>query len=154
MTPAAILFCTTLVTAVPHGSVAEQSCRYIEPPSTGARSSVQEVPAQNGTKASILAPSTQTAQVSPAAPIPQDTQVASVAPVTRIAPVPRIASPISKSVVRVSKLNKPKTRRRIAHLTTFRRYSKVVVSPTANHIFDKEENISFWEKLKNFDLLK
>lgn len=69
-------------------------------------------------------------------------------------PIAQAAAPISKPVVKVAKLYKQKMRRRVAHLTTFRRYGKIVVSPTASEISNKKERPSFWEEIKRFDLFK
>ncbi len=137
MTPAAIYFCTTLVTAVPHGSIAQHDCRFVEPPFTGTRTSALEVPVQSAMNASVpvLAATT---TVTP--------------PTTRI--IDPIARRISKPVVRIAKVYQPKIRRRVAHLTTFRRYGKIVVSPTASESSDRKEQYSFWEKLKRFELFK
>ena len=137
MTPAAIYFCTTLVTAVPHGSVAQHDCRFVEPPFTGTRASALEVPVQSAMNTNVPAPAS-TSIVAP--------------PATRISDP--IAKPISKPVVRIAKLYQPKIRRRVAHLTTFRRYGKIVVSPTASESSDRKEQYSFWDKLKRFDLFK
>jgi hypothetical protein len=145
VTPAAVLFCTTLVTAVPHGSVVEHNCRFVEPPFTGTRTSALEVPLQSVANAKAISPTPQVAQSS---------QVAPVAPVAPIAPVARVAAPVSKPVVKLAKLYKPKTRRRIAHLTTFRRYGKIMVSPASSEISDKKEHYSFWEQLKHFTAIK
>ncbi len=133
MTPAAILFCTTLVTAVPHGSVVQHDCRFVEPPFTGTRASALEVPAQNAAITNVPALAVN----------------ANVAPQT-----PHVANPVAKRVVRVSKLYKPKMGRRVAHLTTFRRYGKIVVSPTASQSSDRKEQYSFWDKLRRFELFK
>jgi hypothetical protein len=135
VTPAAVLFCTTLVTAIPHGSVVEHNCRFVEPPFTGTRTSALEVPVQS------------VANVNAIPPTPQVAQSSQVAPAT---PVARVAAPVSKPVVKLAKLYKPKTRRRIAHLTTFRRYGKIMVSPASSEISDKKEHYSFWEQLKRF----
>jgi hypothetical protein len=129
VTPAAILFCTTLVTAVPHGSIAQHDCRMLEPPFTGTRTTALEVPVHNDMNANVVLP---------------------------VQPAPQ---PVAKPVVRVAKLykpraNTPKTRLRVAHLTTFRRYGKYVVSPTASEISKKKERTSFWEEIKRFDLFK
>lgn len=124
MTPAAILFCTTLVTAVPHGSIAQHNCRYLEPPFTGSRTTALDRPVEKEMIADVALP------------------------------IAQAAAPISKPVVKVAKLYKQKMRRRVAHLTTFRRYGKIVVSPTASEISNKKERPSFWEEIKRFDLFK
>ena len=124
MTPAAILFCTTLVTAVPHGSIAKNNCRYLEPPFTGTRTTALDRPVQKEIIADV--------------PL----QVA------------QAAAPIAKPDVKTAKHYKQKMRRRVAHLTTFRRYGKIVVSPTASEISNKKERASFWEEIKRFDLFK
>lgn len=142
MTPAAILFCTTLVTAVPHGSIAQQDCRFVDPPFTGSRTTAQDVPVRSGMNSNSVLPTRQFSQVA---------QVATIAPV---APVVPVAEPISKPVVKIVRLYKQKVRRRVAHLTTFRRYGKFMVSPTAIEIPKKNEQYTFWEKLKRFDLFK
>jgi hypothetical protein len=81
--------------------------------------------------------------------VPQPTSNAIVVP-----PVAHVAVPIAKPVVRMSKLYKPKMRRRVAHLTTFRRYGQVMVLPAASEISNKKEPFSFWEKLKRFEPFK
>lgn len=124
MTPAAILFCTTLVTAVPHGSIAQHNCRYLEPPFTGSRTTALDRPVEKEMIADVALP------------------------------IAQAVAPISKPVVKVAKLYKQKMRRRVAHLTTFRRYGKIVVSPTASEISNKKERPSFWEEIKRFDLFK
>jgi hypothetical protein len=131
VTPAAILFCTTIVTAVPHGSIAQHDCRFLEPPFTGTKATVLDVPVHNDTHANVVLPIAQTA-----------------------APIADAAAPIAKPVVKTAKLYKSKMRRRVAHLTTFRRIGKYVVSPTASEISNKKERYSFWEEIKRFDPFK
>jgi hypothetical protein len=136
VTPAAILFCTTLVTAVPHGSVAQNHCRFIDPPFTGTKTTAIEKPVQHIIAASDVLP------IAPAAePVSK--------PVVQVVQVVQVAK-LYKTKMR---LNKPKMRRKIAHLTTFRRYGNIVVSPAGNEIPKKKERLSFWEELKRFDML-
>jgi hypothetical protein len=142
VTPAAILFCTTLVTAVPHGSVAQNHCRFIDPPFTGTKTTAIEKPVQHIIAASDVLP------IAPAAepvskPVVQAVQAVQVVQVVQVA----------KTYKTKMRLNKPKMRRKIAHLTTFRRYGNFVVSPAGNKIPKKKERLSFWEELKRFDML-
>lgn len=154
MTPAAILFCTTLVTTVPHGSIAQQNCRFVEPPFTGSRTPGLEMPVRKDTHASVFLPTNQVATVESVAPIAPVAAVTPIAPVAPIASVRQVKAPISKPVVKYVKRYKTKMRGKVAHLTTFRRYGRFVVSPAGSEISQSQEPFSFWEKLKRFDLIK
>lgn len=154
MTPAGILFCTTLVTTVPHGSIAQNSCRYFEPPFSGTQTTAVEVPVQKDIAVIDVLPITSPAAspvTSPAAPL----VTSSIA-----SPTTKAAEPVSKPPMRVvkffkskMKLSKPKTRRKIAHLSTFRGYGNFVVSPAASQIAERKERPSFWEEIHRLDLL-
>lgn len=149
MTPAVILVCTTLVTTVPHGSIAQNNCIYIDPPFTGTKTAVVDVPVEKVVAAKDVLP------IAPAVVAPVAVPVAM--PIVQVAkPMAQVAKPIMQ-VTRVYKakirLNKPKLRRKIAHLTTFRRYGNFVVLPAGNEIAKKKERLSFWEELKRSDLL-
>jgi hypothetical protein len=154
MTPAAVLFCTTLVTTVPHGSIAQHNCRFVEPPFTGSRTPALEMPVRKDTHASVFLPTNQVATVESVAPIAAVASVTPIAPVAPIASVRQVKAPILKPAVKYVKHYKPRMRGKVAHLTTFRRHGAVVVSPASSEITDQIDQNSFWEKLKRFDLLK
>ena len=144
MTPAAILVCTTLVTTVPHGSIAQNNCIYIDPPFTVTKTTVVEAPVEKVVAADDVLP------IAPAV-VPVAMPVAQVAkPIAQIVKPTAQVAKIYKAKIRS---NKPKLRRKIAHLTTFRRYGSFVVLPAGNEISKKKERLSFWEELKRFDEL-
>jgi hypothetical protein len=150
LTPAGILFCTTLVTTVPHGSIAQNNCRYFEPPFSGTQTTAAEVPVQKDVVTSDVLPIA--SSIKPAVTPSIAQPIAS--PITKTAePVARPPMRVAKFFKSKMKMSKLKTRRKIAHLATFRGYGQIVVSPAGNEIPKKKERLSFWEELKRFDLL-
>ena len=145
MTPAAVLFCTTVVTIIPHGSIAQKNCRFVEPPFTLARKLVVETPVQNSASNSVLPPATQASSLPP----PAKTVVSPpTLLVTNQRPKIQMAATVAKPVVKLIKTYKPRMGPKVIHQARLHRSVKNIVEPAMIEYPKPREQLNLWEKIK------